>query len=97
MRPKTIYLGIFLVTLYTGIGMHVQTTGKRQASFPDRIMERLDIDQDKKLVREEASKAPRGKLAGDFDAIDTNSDEFIDIEELKRYLSATGKKRKGRP
>ena len=46
------------------------------------------------MGRGEVSKAPRGKLAEDFDVLDTNSDEFIDIEELKRYLSATGKKRK---
>lgn len=94
MRPKTMYLGIFLVTLYSGIGMQVQKTDKRQAAFPEKIMERLDSDKDGKLVREEVTSASRGKLTKDFDAIDMNSDEFIDMEELKRYLSAAGKERR---
>jgi Ca2+-binding EF-hand superfamily protein len=38
------------------------------------------------IDKDEASKDERGKIAEDFDEIDANGDEIINLEELKAFL-----------
>jgi len=49
---------------------------------PERIIQFLDKDNDGKISRAEAASARKKKLAENFDFIDKNQDNFIDLSEL---------------
>ena len=47
----------------------------------------LDANNDDVIDKDEASKDRRGKISNDFDEIDTNDDEVINLEELEASLN----------
>ncbi|WP_178984001.1 CREC-EF hand family protein [Winogradskyella helgolandensis] len=54
------------------------------------ILKLLDTNNDDKIDKVEAVNDERGKIAKDFDEIDTNEDGFIDLEELETELNREG-------
>ena len=67
-----------------GGGQGQQRGGKPDAS---KILSMLDSNNDSKISKSEAAKDRRGKISEDFDIIDANKDEFIDLEELTASLN----------
>lgn len=63
--------------------------GQQRGERPDasQILAMLDTNDDAKISKEEASKARRGKLSEDFDAIDSNEDGFLVLEELETFFN----------
>jgi len=61
---------------------------QRRGGKPDpaKILEVLDTDNDSQISRREASKDRRGRISENFDQIDTNKDDVIDLEELTASL-----------
>jgi Ca2+-binding EF-hand superfamily protein len=55
--------------------------------------EKLDVNGDGLISREEAAKAPR--LVKQFDAIDTNKDGLLSREEFAAWRKSHGKSSKG--
>ena len=63
--------------------------GQQRSAKPDaaKILSMLDVNNDDVIDKDEASKDRRGKIYEDFDDIDFNEDEVIDLEELKASLN----------
>ena len=95
MKKGTFTTLLFTIALLTSaIGNAQENTDREKGRpGPEKIMERLDADEDGKLSKEEASKAKRGRLAEKFDEIDTNSDGFIDLDEFKKFHEQRPKRR----
>ncbi|MFD2541502.1 EF-hand domain-containing protein [Lacinutrix gracilariae] len=70
--------------------------GGQEREKPDasEILSKLDSNKDNRIDKEEAAKDQRGKIAEDFEEIDTNSDAFIDLEELEDALNDRKKPKK---
>ncbi|MBU2929687.1 EF-hand domain-containing protein [Winogradskyella psychrotolerans] len=66
--------------------------GPPEGEKPDatEILKLLDTNNDDKIDKVEAVEDERGKIAKDFDEIDTNEDGFIDLEELEIELNREG-------
>ncbi|GGG59097.1 EF-hand domain-containing protein [Bizionia arctica] len=47
----------------------------------------LDVNNDKLIDMDEVSKDERGKIAENFNEIDSNDDEYIDLEELEAFIN----------
>ncbi len=93
---KMKFLGMMMLTaLFTTAGATAQEKGKKHdGKGKGEMFAKLDTDSDGKISMAEAEKAPKGKLAENFTAIDTNKDSFLDKEELKAYRE---QKKKDRP
>jgi len=51
----------------------------------EKMIAKIDTDGDGKISKDEADKAPKGKLKENFATIDTNKDSYLDKEEIKAY------------
>lgn len=62
--------------------------GNMQPERPsaEQIISRFDTNDDGKISEKETEQAKRGRLAEDFQLVDSNEDGFIDLEELKLFL-----------
>ena len=76
-----------------------QGGGQQRGEKPDasEILSKLDTNNDDKIDKDEASNDERGKIAEDFDVIDTSGDGLIDMEELKASLNGRKKPKKVSP
>ncbi|GAA4111177.1 hypothetical protein GCM10022393_08690 [Aquimarina addita] len=81
-----------MVFSFTTISAQEETTRDRKRPDPEKMIAKLDTDQDGKLSKEEAEAAEKGKLAERFDTIDTNSDGFLELEELAAAPKKGGRK-----
>ncbi|MFD2916151.1 EF-hand domain-containing protein [Psychroserpens luteus] len=65
-----------------------QGRGQEKGNKPDasEILSKLDLNKDSVIDKDEASQDKRGKISEDFDEIDTNGDEVINLEELEASL-----------
>ncbi|SDW83205.1 Ca2+-binding protein, EF-hand superfamily [Lutibacter oricola] len=70
-------------------GMRGSSGGQRPSA--EEIIDRLDQDGDGLISKSEASEARGGRLAENFSLLDSNSDGFIDADELN---NASKKNRK---
>lgn len=52
---------------------------------PGAMFQKMDLDGDGRISKEEAQKSDRKRLQENFDVIDANKDGFLDKEELKTY------------
>jgi Ca2+-binding EF-hand superfamily protein len=55
--------------------------GRRGAA----MFQKMDLDGDGKISRDEAAKSDRKKLQENFDRIDANKDGYMDKDELKAF------------
>jgi len=53
--------------------------------FEEKLKPKTDADGDGKISKDEADKAPKGKLKENFATIDTNKDNYLDKEEMKAF------------
>tara|TARA_R110002073_G_scaffold72537_1_gene177323 strand:- start:319922 stop:320440 length:519 start_codon:yes stop_codon:yes gene_type:complete len=69
--------------------------GQQRGGQPDAsvIMSMLDTNKDEKIDRDEASKDKRGRIEENFNSIDTNDDQYIDLNELKASLNIKAPKK----
>ncbi|WP_055444805.1 EF-hand domain-containing protein [Lacinutrix himadriensis] len=67
-----------------GQGRGGQKGGPPEAS---EILSKLDTNKDNYIDKDEAAKDKRGKISEDFEVIDSNGDELIDLEELDASLN----------
>ncbi len=94
---KVVVLAVALVLSVPAIAQQ-QGRGKQQNKpSPDQVITRLDTNNDGKIDKEEASKAPKGNLAENFDNLDSNNDGFIVLEEFKVRTSGNKNKQKRKP
>ena len=79
-----------------GQGGGQQRGGQQRGGKPDasKILSKLDANNDEKISKDEASQDQRGKIAEDFNEIDSNDDGFIDLEEIKDSLNNRSSKKK---
>lgn len=72
-----------------GQGRGGNSQGQHQRGKPDasKILDMLDVNNDRVIDKEEASKDKRGEIAKNFEDIDSNADEVIDLEELEASLN----------
>ena len=66
-------------------------TGQRRRTMMERWL-RMDEDGDKKISKDEA----QGQMKSNFDRIDSNSDGFIDREEMGKLAERLGRGERGR-
>lgn len=66
--------------------------GQERGNKPDasEILSKLDINSDGVIDKEEALKDERGNINDNFDEIDSNEDEVIDLDELKESINTKG-------
>ncbi|MES2487885.1 MAG: EF-hand domain-containing protein [Bacteroidota bacterium] len=67
----------------TGAVAQEKVSEKKPAG--EKMIAKVDTDSDGKISKDEADKAPKGKLKENFAAIDTNKDNYLDKEEIKAY------------
>lgn len=89
MNKRTLVIALFTATLLTSAFSHAQDAKAKEKGrpSPEKIIARLDANEDGKLSKEEVANAKKGKLAERFDKVDANSDGFIDIDELAEFQS----------
>ena len=113
MKNNKLKLSFTIFTLLLTIGVFAQGPqgggqggrgggkgqGQQRGEKPDasEILSMLDTNNDDVIDKDEASNDKRGKIAEDFDEIDTSGDELIDLEELKASLSDRKKPKKVLP
>ncbi|MFY0712918.1 EF-hand domain-containing protein [Seonamhaeicola sp. NFXS20] len=90
----TIFSMLICVTLFAqgppGGGRGGMQGGDQQrGGRPDasEILSMLDTNSDDLIDKDEAAEDKRGKIAEDFDEIDTDDDGFINLEELEAFLN----------
>lgn len=66
--------------------------GDKSRLSPDQMIAQMDADKDGRLSRSEV----KGPLAKGFDKIDTNSDDYLSLEELKNAPKPQRGQRGGR-
>ncbi|WP_458629287.1 EF-hand domain-containing protein [Winogradskyella sp. PC D3.3] len=106
MNHRNIKRTIIIFSMLLGLATFAQRPpgggrGKRQGGGPPKvekpdasqILKLLDINNDDKIDKDEASKDKRGKISEDFDTIDANEDGFIDLEELEASLDSSKPKK----
>ncbi|MEO9511240.1 MAG: EF-hand domain-containing protein [Flavobacteriaceae bacterium] len=95
MRKNIVTVALVTISLLTSVVGAAQDRSNKEKDRPnpEKILEHLDTDEDGKLNKEEVSKAKRGRLAEQFDEVDTNSDGFIDLEEFKKFHEQRPKRR----
>lgn len=73
-----------------------QGDGQQRGGRPDasEILSKIDANNDDVIDKDEAANDKRGKIAEDFDEIDSSGDGLIDLEELKASLSGKKKPKK---
>jgi len=71
--------------------------GKRRKPSAKKIMKEIDDNGDGKLNKLEVAAKENRMISKNFDEIDTNDDNEIDLDELKAFISKQSKKRKKRP
>lgn len=68
---------------------------KNREKLPvESIFKVLDRNNDGKISKEEASKAPNKRLSKNFDRLDQNQDGYIDLKELKSVFNKRNKRNK---
>lgn len=77
-------LTMMLCLLNVGLAQESPTN---QQYNPERVLQFLDKDKDEKISQQEASKAKR--LMGRFTHLDTNSDGYLTLAELKRSTTSS--------
>ncbi|OUS01945.1 hypothetical protein A9Q86_04650 [Flavobacteriales bacterium 33_180_T64] len=93
MNRDNVKLIITMVSILMSFCLFAQPEGqggrpaKREKPDASKILSLLDVNNDDKIDREEALNDKRGKIAKNFNEIDTNADEFIDLDELKVSLN----------
>jgi len=99
---KVVVLAVALV-LSVPVSAQQQGRGKQNKNAqhnkpdPEQVIARLDTNSDGKIDKEEASQAQRGKLAVNFDNLDSNNDGYLVLEELEARSSGNKNKQKGKP
>jgi len=81
MKKVNTVLILSSVLVVTACSNSDANAGNRKPS-PERILQFLDKDNDGRISRAEAASARKKKLAENFDFIDKNQDDFIDLAEL---------------
>lgn len=86
------FLYLFIIFFAASCNAQSKDSSRRDQKppNPEQIIKDLDVNKDGKISKKEAN----GPLAKDFDAIDSNSDGYITLEELKK---APKPKRRERP
>jgi hypothetical protein len=74
---------VLVVVILIGLSnfSYAQNRNNAKQFKPERVFQFLDINNDKKISKKEASRAKR--LADNFKYFDTNNDDFLSLEELK--------------
>lgn len=101
MKTKKLITAIFILTSINlfaqgpggrgGRGNGNQQRGEKPSA--SKILEMLDVNNDKVIDKDEASNDRRGKISEDFAEIDTNEDGVIDLDELEASLESMDKPR----
>ncbi len=82
MKIKTLKTVVFILVLVFGIQVNAQSKNRQKPDF-EKIIKKLDTNKDGLIDKSEAAKGERKRLIENFDKIDSDSDGFISLEELK--------------
>jgi Ca2+-binding EF-hand superfamily protein len=91
---KIVNVILALAFVIISVNSYAQRPNNGQKQSPEQIFKMLDKNNDKKISKEEASKAQRGKLAENFSLFDTNKDGFINKKELTNAFNRRKKNEK---
>lgn len=84
---------LLLATCFCMAGVNAQTSDSTpKKPNPEKMFKRMDVNNDGKIDKEEASKQEKGPFVKRFDKIDSNKDGIITMEEWKAFQSSMRKK-----
>lgn len=97
MKRKFLKLTVlsFIMVMFSLNATHGQAENKNPKQKPpsvEALFEKMDVDNDNKLVLDEV----KGRLRDEFEKIDTNSDGAITMEELEMARKPDRDSRKGK-
>lgn len=83
---KKIVLSVSLLLACAFVSVNVNAQDhKDHKKDPEKVIKRLDTNNDGKISKAEADKAEEGKLKDHFAKVDANGDGFVDKTELETY------------
>ncbi len=88
MKTITAVAAIAVMSL-TSVSALCQDEPKETETVAEKIIEKLDTDEDKKISKEEAK--PNKNISDKFTEIDKDKDGVITLKELDDYMSNKNK------
>ncbi len=86
MKQYIPILAIFSFAICCADAASAQQKGRGKNIDPDKVFEKLDVDKDGKISKDEVDKADRPRLKENFSKIDADSDGFISKEEFNKMI-----------